>query len=121
MSLTRRQFLKRLSLAAGVAAIGGLFKGTPDVFKDVPLPRQVEPAWAGDGPIGVVASGEHAGELTWASTDNHPGTVWIEADGPDEWRYTLLHGDNVSILAPDVGKALVLSGKVHMVTSGYAW
>ena len=79
MKSTRRQFLKRTSVLAGVGLLGGLFK--PNVSKDIPLPGQVESTWAGDGPIGVVASGEHAGEPTWASTDNDEGEwLWIDSN-----------------------------------------
>ena len=91
MSLTRRQFLKRTGLAALVLALGRLI-ATPEPEPN-PLLKQ---AWDGcigpievrDECIGVIASGEHIGQTTWASTGSNGG-MWIQPDGLGAEQYFL--------------------------------
>ena len=106
MSLTRRQLLKRTGLAA-LALVLGRPKVTPE-----PNPM-LKQAWDGLAEPLMMDTGNSV----WATTEP-PGTVWVTADGPDKERYTWLHGDNVSILDPEVGRALMLSGKVNVVGTG---
>ena len=81
MSLTRRQLLKRTGLAGLALALGRLI-ATPEPEPNPLLKQawdgQVEPQWVSDGPIGVIASGEHLGKVT--ATDSK-GMLWIMADG----------------------------------------
>jgi len=106
MSLTRREFLKRLSLAAGVAAIGGLLKLDA---KLVGINEKVAGVTAWDGHVGLVTmassdnrdrlwitwNGERhylkchkidteIGQLTRAGVDSN-GALWIQERRPDDY------------------------------------
>ena len=84
MSLSRRQFLKRLGLVAGVGLIGSLFTGE-ELSPSKPMAPLLPTDPLNTIPVGVIASGEHIGKVTSISYTGE--SLWITNASRSDWPY----------------------------------